>query len=200
MPMRYGVLFLVALAAATCMALAPRWLGSEVPFRDLEGNYYYPAPEGECRLVFTTQREWEAWWDSSDAFHSSPHPDAPAVDFEHGELVIVVGSGACPTGGYGIGISSIRESNDSLDVYVREERPDRRQPVTCMVTYPCHVVFIGGVGKQVRFIDDGPQALELARSGAFGIFIAILGWLGYVLIRRPHASGHRTEANELPIG
>ncbi|MFC1801459.1 protease complex subunit PrcB family protein [Nanoarchaeota archaeon] len=88
---------------------------------------------------------WEKVYTNVD-----PVPELPDVNFDE-EMVIAVFLGTKPTGGYTIEITEVVETEDSLEVYVKETSPSPRNIVALAVTYPEHIVKVEKTDKEVVF-------------------------------------------------
>ena len=119
--------------------------GKEVEFKTLaEGVYCKNNPQAE--YVIKTAGDYVT-------FKSKTEIDAPSsseIDFSE-EMVIALFQGMKNTGGYDIKVTSIKETKDSLDVYVKETCPSADSFVTQVFTSPYHLVKTKYSSKKVNF-------------------------------------------------
>jgi hypothetical protein len=78
---------------------------------------------------------------------------APSVDFSH-DVVLIAAMGTQRTGGYAIGIDTIRVQGDTLVAVVRLEHPGAGCMLAQMLTDPIAVVRVAGANHPVVFVDQ----------------------------------------------
>ncbi|MDD5686859.1 MAG: protease complex subunit PrcB family protein [Elusimicrobia bacterium] len=88
-------------------------------------------------LVIKTQKEWQALWET----HTGKTGSIPEIDFNK-EIVIAVFMGEQKTGGYGIQISEIEETDSNIYIETVETVPSPNTTVTQQLTQPYHIVVI----------------------------------------------------------
>lgn len=94
--------------------------------------------EGKGNFVIRNTEEWQGAWEK---LHSNivPQPKPPIIDFSK-NVMIVIFSGEKPTGGYSVSVSSIKESSNSLFVFIKESRPGQNCQVTQAITKPYTII------------------------------------------------------------
>src|SRR5688572_12705524 len=105
----------------------------------------------------TNSREWTALWHEIGS-HSAVEGEgsgqtrgAPEIDFENYTL-LVVATGARPSGGYSVALQSVWESESHVEVMALELRPlGRNCTAIAVVTYPVAFALIPRASKPVRF-------------------------------------------------
>lgn len=55
---------------------------------------------------------------------------------------VVLSAGEKPTGGYGITVTDVKETNTEIEVYVQKTKPDPNSFVSMVITYPICIVQI----------------------------------------------------------
>ncbi|OGS44098.1 MAG: hypothetical protein A2539_00815 [Elusimicrobia bacterium RIFOXYD2_FULL_34_15] len=88
-------------------------------------------------LIIKTQQEWQKLWKE----HTDGLESIPEVDFNK-NIVIGVFMGEQRTGGYGIQISQIEESQDTIYIQTIETVPASGSGVTKQLTQPYHIVVV----------------------------------------------------------
>jgi hypothetical protein len=124
-----------ARAAAFDSALAP--------FR------YFSSVSDRVRLVVRDAVTWEALW-SRLSGGSRPTSTLPPVDFTT-EMVVFVGTGTRPSGGYSIAIDGAYESGGEVFVAVRVTTPGRSCATTAVITAPAAAVLMPARSGAVKF-------------------------------------------------
>ena len=100
----------------------------------------YNALEHAERRVIRDRATWEAFWARAAAFRT-PRPAAPAVDFER-HMIVVVGVGPRPSGGYTVFIERVSHGLRGLDVRATSASPGAECGVTLSITSPLHAVLV----------------------------------------------------------
>jgi hypothetical protein len=100
------------------------------------------------RSVVRDSATFAAAW-SRLALGESP---APAIDFGR-EVVLIATMGTQRTGGYAIGIDTVRVQGDTLVAVVRLGHPGAGCMLMQMLTDPIAVVRVAGANHPVRFVD-----------------------------------------------
>lgn len=116
----------------------------------------YRVPEAFSKAV-TNSREWTALWHEIasrgvvDGEERGWSHEAPEIDFEKYTL-LVVASGARPSGGYSVALQSVWESESHVEVMALELRPlGGNCTAIAIVTYPVAFALIPHTSKPVRF-------------------------------------------------
>ena len=116
----------------------------------------YHVPEAMSKAV-KNSREWTALWHEIGSHSAAAGEEsgwtreAPEIDFENYTL-LVVASGARPSGGYSVALQSVRESESHVEVVAFELRPlGRKCTAIAVVTYPVAFALIPHTSKPVRF-------------------------------------------------
>jgi PrcB C-terminal len=153
----------VAIGLVLCIAGSSAMLKAEDGFIGFQAYYplqrsmlSYRAPEAFSKAV-ANSREWTALWreiGSSSAVEgeeSGQTREAPEIDFENYTL-LVVASGARPSGGYSVAVQSVWESESHVEVVALELRPLGRDcTAIAVVTYPVAFALIPRTSKPVQF-------------------------------------------------
>jgi len=126
-----------------------------VPFTTLLRTDY-SGIETVGRFVITSSKEWETFW--SQIRYSSPPPPMPKIDFEK-RMVLVNAVGKRNTGGFSTEIIRLVETEDSLNVWIKDDFPG--EVVTMAFTQPLHVIETEKTVKKILF--SGPQYLPPCR-------------------------------------
>ena len=138
----------LAIAIVTCGRKPEAGAGSEVPgsrgelsVRELaKGDQGGPA-EPQERLV-TSAAGLDAVWPGG--------APPPSVDFDR-ERVIVVALGERRTAGYGVEVTAVEETGDTLRVRYVERRPGLGCVAAQVITTPYQVVAVEGRAMAARF-------------------------------------------------
>lgn len=102
------------------------------------------------QYVIRDNAEWQNLWGKVNS-DKIPQPEAPVVNFKE-QMVLGVFLGEKNSGGYGIEISSIQETDSCLEVYIKEEAPQPGGAYTTALTQPYHLVKLPLTGKEVMFM------------------------------------------------
>lgn len=97
--------------------------------------------------------DWEKLWQiviRQPTIIGQPTFWLPEVDFTK-EMIVAVFMGEQSTGGYGIEVIKIIEQENSLEVFIKETLPAVSQPVTAVLTQPCHIIKLPKIEKEVLF-------------------------------------------------
>lgn len=123
-----------------------------LPFegRDVAG-FIYGSLRSRERLVVRTTEAWEEIW-SRMTSNYTPQPPAPEVDFES-EMVIIASMGSRPTGGFGINVVQVAESEGTVYVVVNETSPGSRCMTTQALTSPVTAVRVQRRDGPVTFLE-----------------------------------------------
>ena len=101
--------------------------------------------ENAREVVVRTAAEWSALWKEH-----SPDQRPPAVDFTR-SMIVGVFLGSRPTGAHSVEITKIEREADHLVVTYREQRPDKSDVVTQVITMPYQLVTTERFAGSVRF-------------------------------------------------
>jgi len=119
-----------------------------VTFKTIEEGYYSGISKGEQK-VYEQSNDFEVFW-SQHKMRQFPEPEVPEIDFRS-EIVVAVFRGEQTTGGYGIQIQSILESESEVTVYSEVSVPSPGGMVTQAFSQPYHIVKIPKSTKSVQF-------------------------------------------------
>lgn len=105
--------------------------------------------EDSLRVVIHDAEAWGKIWEQ---IHSpfTPTPPLPEIDFSR-EMVVVVGLGTRPNGGYGIIVDRAYERDDRLEIIVRKQTPGNNCFNTQAVTQPVDIVRLPKSKRAVVF-------------------------------------------------
>jgi hypothetical protein len=109
----------------------------------------YTGIDSHLELVIRDPAEWRDLWARIVA-GQDPAPEVPAVDFES-DMVLVVGTGERPSGGYTVEIVDVRRHDRALRVVVLERIPGRECAVTRAITSPVVAVTAPRSDEPVEF-------------------------------------------------
>jgi hypothetical protein len=109
----------------------------------------YSGLTSPVRRVVRDAVTWSALWDQINR-PFLPRPPLPAVNFRR-ENIVIVASGAQPTGGYAVTIEAIEQDSAGIEVVVREDRPAPGCPVSAATTQPLDLVRLPASDQAVRF-------------------------------------------------
>lgn len=98
------------------------------------------------RVVIRDEATWREYWRTINAVVADA-PPAPVVDFRR-QIVIGVGLGSRPTGGFGVDIVSVRAEGDRVLVRVSAFEPEPGQLVTQAFTQPYALVVVD-IGESI---------------------------------------------------
>lgn len=122
-------------------------MGLEKKFETIgSGAYCGHFLQGD--YVVKDGQQWSNLWDKVNSINI-PQPALPLIDFNN-DMVIAVFLGTKRSGGYGIQISELRETDNCLEVSVVETAPGGR--VTMALTQPYHLIKTSLTDKEVKFI------------------------------------------------
>jgi len=135
--------------------------GDELNFETIEHGYYSGIKESGSQ-VFRSSSKFEVFW-NRHVMGISPKPSLPNVDFTNSMIVNVM-RGEKNSGGYGIEIKSIVETDSEIVVLSETTDPCSYCAVTQVLTQPFHVVETQASVKPVRFrnsaaVDPPPYPL-----------------------------------------
>uniref|UniRef100_A0A7S4I2C8 PrcB C-terminal domain-containing protein n=1 Tax=Odontella aurita TaxID=265563 RepID=A0A7S4I2C8_9STRA len=99
---------------------------------------YYSGIEEPLTAVFRSSREFESFW-RRHAANNNPAPACPDVEFES-SLVVCVFLGTKDSGGYGVEIKSVEETEEHVAVTYDTSNPPPGAMTTCALTQPFHIV------------------------------------------------------------
>jgi hypothetical protein len=159
------VLFLVSFSGHTALQANQETgdQGTPVPVTQLGPKrsgprWSFTSNSGISDRLRMVIRDREAWLDVWKRIHSpgpthgpsSTVPPLPEIDFSR-EMLIVVTSGARPTGGYGIIVDAAYERHDQFEIVVRTISPGKGCFVTQAVTQPVDIVRLPKTERSVVF-------------------------------------------------
>jgi len=98
---------------------------------------------------FQSKSDFEKFW-MKHSQGSYPQPNVPTVDFET-HMIISVFSGVKNTGGYGIEVKSVTETDSEMVIYSETSAPCPYCMVTQALTQPFHIVKVKASPKLVRY-------------------------------------------------
>jgi hypothetical protein len=104
------------------------------------------------RAVLDSGEEWSAMWAQVGAV-LAPLPDAPAVDLESTQ-VVVIGLGVRPSGGYAVELAGVQRAEASLTIAVREVTPGAGCVTTQALTQPVLVLAVPRSGDVFQFTEE----------------------------------------------
>ena len=122
-------------------------MGLEKKFETI-GSGAYCGHFSQGDYVVKDGQQWSNLWDKVNSINI-PQPALPLIDFNN-DMVIAVFLGTKRSGGYGIQISELRETDNCLEVSVVETAPGGW--VTMALTQPYHLIKTSLTDKEVKFI------------------------------------------------
>ncbi len=105
--------------------------------------------------VIRDAEEWRELW-SKVVRNRMPPPEPPEVDFSE-QMILAVFQGEKPTGGYGISITDVKQTENIVEVLVQERTPKPTDMVITALTQPYHIVKTERTDKEVRFIREADE-------------------------------------------
>lgn len=117
----------------------------ELSFTTIDkGQYCGYNDRNNC--VVNTKEEWEKLWQNMNPDEGVP----PEVDFSK-SMVIAVFQGLKNTGGYGVEITGVTETENNVEVTYKETVPPAGAIVTMNLTAPYDIVSINKTDKEIVF-------------------------------------------------
>ncbi len=114
-------------------------------------NWRHPA---HAHYVVRNKSEWQRMWRqghySMQVGVPPTPPSPPPVDFQS-EMILAVFQGHCSSGGYGVTISKVGETDEQLTVVVKYREPGPNESTTQAVTSPFCMVSVPRSDKAVGF-------------------------------------------------
>lgn len=155
--MKLGLIFIPLLLLES--GHKPSGDGKEVPFERIIQQNGYGRPIANCPgqsrrgyRVVMNEKEWRDTWKNVVTPGMDPRPPLPPVDFTK-QSVLLVFMGLQSTGGFSISISRILENETQFKVFVKSSSPALESPVIQVITFPCQIVKVPKMDKEVKFID-----------------------------------------------
>lgn len=121
---------------------------AELPFDSVYASEQ-SGIDSPMRTLVRTPGEWASVW-ASVTGHVSPTPPGPEVDFDR-FMLVAVGLGRRPSGGYAARITGIESTPARLTVTVEEVEPGPGCIETMALTAPVIVVRVERVDARVSF-------------------------------------------------
>jgi len=122
--------------------------GNEIIFTTIAHGAYSGINEKESH-VFRTSSSFENFWRRHIEGTSSPS-NVPSVDFEN-NMIISVARGLKTTGGYGIEIKSVTETDTEILVYAETTDPSNGDVTLQALTQPFHIIEVQKSTKTLCF-------------------------------------------------
>lgn len=126
----------------------PETPSNTVAFESLEKDFY-SGMEDSFETVIRDQATWEQFWANLHSI-DIPTPSLPEVDFTE-NMIIGVGLGNKPNGGYSVEIKDILMKDDKLVINAVEQQPGRNCMTTMAITQPYHLVTVEQSNLPVQF-------------------------------------------------
>ncbi len=159
----YGILLGVLLSftgigcmniPATIPTTIPIVEGKELVFETIEKGYVSGHNERK-NYVITNEYDWLFLWDKVNStvtptFVTPTLSQIPQIDFTQ-NMIIAVFQGTFGSTGYGIEIIKVIETENTLEIFVKETHPGRRCVVGFMVTNPYHIIKVKRTDKEISF-------------------------------------------------
>ena len=125
--------------------------GNSIGFQTISSSEYTGFSDRITKRleVINNQNYFEEAYFSTDKDAQDP---APVIAFEK-YLVIAIAMGEQNTGGYSIGVCSVIEADNYVQVNVESSLPGEGCPVDMSITYPYSFVVIPIVKKEIIFSD-----------------------------------------------
>jgi hypothetical protein len=113
---------------------------------------YNSGYEQSVRLVVENGSDWANVWEQvwGSMF---PTPERPEVDFTR-SVVVVVGMGTMPSGGYDIQVTDARRVGDRVEVSILTASPAPGCPVTAALTSPVDIATVSRDGAEIIFVEQ----------------------------------------------
>ena len=119
--------------------------GTELSFETIAKGYF-STHSNKGNYIITNKDDFKKLWDETIADNTA----ITEIDFSK-DMIIAVFQGTKSTGGYSIGITSISESEDNVEVTIEETEPSPDSMTAQVMTSPYQIVKIGKVDKEVMF-------------------------------------------------
>jgi len=119
----------------------------QMEFQTIEKGYF-SMRRSPAYYVIQTEDEWTNIWNHHDI--SIPQRSPPEIDFSK-STVIAVFMGEFNTGGYGIEIKNILDTNQSVVIKVEKTYPGKGCCVIEAFTYPYHIAKTDKISKEITF-------------------------------------------------
>jgi len=150
---KYNMVRVILLFAVLCAGVS----GNRHGLREMPDLKFSTISKGdssgvkdEVFKVFSSNATWETFW-TSHTSGSYPVRAAPKIDFGR-NFVIAAFRGTFRSGGYGVEITKVQETRDSLVVYVETRDPRPGSTVAMALTQPFHLVRCERSSKPVKFV------------------------------------------------
>lgn len=135
-----GIVCLTTLMAG-CAAPQDAPISATTLAQDLDSGY--ASASDPWVLVLRDEAAWASFWSQHRSRHS-PDPERPVVDFTK-DMVVAVGLGDRPSGGYGVKAQLAME-HGRLVVTAVEHMPAEGCPAPAIITQPTHIVSVARAG------------------------------------------------------
>jgi len=130
-------------AMEECRKVCETSAGKEIPFETIIKGFNSNQAEKK-NYVIKNEGEWAGILTETGAELPAP------VDFTK-DMIIAVFQGVKMTGGYGIEITKIIETDNNIEVYIKETSPGPKCNVTQAITNPYHIVKLAKSDKEIKF-------------------------------------------------
>ena len=118
---------------------------------DNAGRWRHYAP---AHYVIRNENQWQRMWRRAHLpvrMDEQPTPPTPPpVDFKS-EMILAAFQGQCPSGGWGVMISDVGETDEQLTVVVKYREPGPDENTTAVMTSPFWMVSVPQSDKPVGF-------------------------------------------------
>ena len=108
----------------------------------------------QAHYVIRNESQWQRMWRRAHlpmrVDEQPPPPPAPPVEFKS-EMILAVFQGHCSSGGYGVTINAVGESDEQLTVVVKYREPGPDESTTAAETNPFCMVSVPRSDKPVGF-------------------------------------------------
>ncbi len=101
-------------------------------------------------LVIKNKKDWQRLWE----IHSgNQKKKRPRINFDD-NMVIAIFAGQQPSGGYALGVSSLKSLDENLTVSVTFTEPPQNEQVSLALTQPYIFISTAKVDGKVTFVAD----------------------------------------------
>lgn len=106
----------------------------------------------KVNYLIENDSDWEELWEKVNSLSISK-PPSPEVDFTQNSIIAIF-QGMKSTGGYSIEIIKVVETENSVEVFIKEVSPGENCIVTQAFTQPHHIIKTKKIDKKVNFTTE----------------------------------------------
>ncbi len=144
------IVSLIAVSVIVTVVVATHTSGQPLPYEFVQVGGIASGVPGEEHLVINDQQTWLSTLTQVFCSGANYCPPAPQIDFAN-HTVLAVFQGMKPSGGYGLNITQVEDTDSQVVVTVVERVPGALCYVTLGITHPYQIVQIPKTQKPVDF-------------------------------------------------